>query len=119
VNHCVIHFLPLKLSQSLVRGFETLNKEDGLKFREWEGGRRNGQYFLELWIGEKKYLREVQRREKVQADFMRQLLCQLLDCPRLVSWKACERSSEQLAGELASIGEELVRAGISSESGDV
>jgi hypothetical protein len=94
VNHCVIHLLPIKRPQSLSRSFEETNKSDGLGFKEWSGDRRSSQYFLNLQIGSKIYLKEIQKREKVQADFMRQLLCELLETPKLVNWKLCERKPE-------------------------
>jgi diadenosine tetraphosphate (Ap4A) HIT family hydrolase len=75
VNHCVVHLLPVKRPQSLSRSFEQLNKDDGLRFREWKGERRGNQFFLDLQVGGKHYIREVQRKERVQADYMRQLIC--------------------------------------------
>lgn len=55
-----------------------INKNDVLGFKEWSNDKRGSQYFLNLQIGAKTYQKEVQRREKVQADFMRQMLCELL-----------------------------------------
>jgi len=96
INHCVVHFLPLKSSESFVKKFQKINKEDYLKFIESGTERRGFQHFLQIKIGDITFLKEIYKKEKVQADFMRQLLCQLLEQPRLVNWKICERTPEQL-----------------------
>ena len=54
-----------------------MNRDDDLRFKEWNGGRRNSQYFLSLSIGNKNYLKELHKKERVQADYMRQLLCEM------------------------------------------
>ena len=97
VNHCVVHFLPIRDPQSYLRKFQTMNKDDDLRFRQWDGGRRKDQHYLQLQLGGKIFLKEVNRKEKVQADYMRQLLCEMLETPKLVNWKMCERTEAQLA----------------------
>ena len=57
VTHCVVHLLPVKNVQSLNRMFEKLNTDDDLKFREWDGKRRKSQYYLQIQVGKKSYLR--------------------------------------------------------------
>ena len=54
-----------------------MNKEDSLNFKEWNGGRRTSQYYLSLQIGTKTYLKELHKKERVQSDYMRQLLCEM------------------------------------------
>lgn len=88
--------LPIKDPQSYLRKFQTMNKEDDLRFKEWDGGRRKDQFYLELQLGGRTFLKEVNRKEKVQADYMRQLLCEMLETPKLVNWKMCERTPAQL-----------------------
>lgn len=57
INHCVVHFLPIKSSESLLKSFQSINKQDYLKFAPSTADRRNGQYFLQIRVGDITFIR--------------------------------------------------------------
>jgi diadenosine tetraphosphate (Ap4A) HIT family hydrolase len=112
VNHAMLHFLPIRQSAPLDAAFERLNGRDRLGFAAWEGGLRKSPFYLLLGVGGRKYLREVGRKERVQADIMRVVVAQLLGNPRLANWKQCLRTPQQLEGERGEALRELEQAGL-------
>ncbi len=47
--------------------------------------------------GSRVWVKEVQRKERVQADFMRIVMSQLLGNARLANWKQCVREGQEVA----------------------
>lgn len=88
----MIHILPLKKGQQTFRKmFEKLNSSDNLGFSLEKGDRRKLQHFVKIKFDDQTFIKEVSKKDRVQADYMRVVLSQLLNNPRLVNWKQCIR----------------------------
>lgn len=66
--------------------------KDNLGFKQLKEEFRKSQFFIKAKVNEKTYIKEINKKDRVQADFMRIVISELLDNPRLVNWKQCTRS---------------------------
>lgn len=66
--------------------------KDNLGFKQLKEEFRKSQFFIKVKVNDKPYIKEINKKDRVQADFMRIVISELLDNPRLVNWKQCTRS---------------------------
>lgn len=70
--------------------------KDNLGFKQLKEEFRKSQFFIKIKVNDKPYIKEINKKDRVQADFMRIVISELLDNPRLVNWKQCTRSEEEI-----------------------
>jgi hypothetical protein len=111
INHAVLHIIPVK-QQQLIKKFEELNKSDNLGFKPEGDDSRKTQHFIRVEINGRGWVKEVQRKERVQADFMRIVLSQLLGNARLANWKQCVREQQEVSEVKGEVAASLRKIGL-------
>lgn len=70
INHVVLHIVPIKEGK-LLKKFEELNIKDSLGFKQLKEEFRKSQFFIKVKVNDRPYIKEINKKDRVQADFMR------------------------------------------------
>lgn len=70
------------------------------------------EHYLQLAIDGQLFVKEVHRKEKVQSDFLRKVVCELIAKPEATFWKDCIRSPAELEAEFLEMTQIIVEIGL-------
>ncbi len=54
---------------------------------------RKSEYFLKIELNGQIFMREIYPKQKIDFDYLRKLVCELINKPEKINWRSCERTS--------------------------